>query len=1491
MKKNKLIRGNVKRAIAVASAFMMMCNPVLGAPLSSVNSAHAEETAPSGESEKTEESESSGESEKTGESKPSDEPEKAEESEPSGESEKTEESEATDESEKVEESEASDDPEKGEESNLPDESDQTEENDAADEPDQSDAEVGEEAVTGNTKPAVQQTALMIMRETGLWYVEQGNYIVEDGYYYLLNESGEKADQIKDEFIEVKNQEKPDGCYIIYVDDSGRQVKNQWLGNESDGFRYVNSKGKVIRSEEGKVAGGYFGDFAEDGYWTARTFEFFETEQDDGTLVKKYAGETGEIAGVGEKENRRHYCFEGEADQVQCFLLAGKGDTTDKEQVKDIWIENLRVNAEGYLIVEARMQLINHKYYNFDEEGRSELVTDIFIYDEDGSILCYMGEDGAKVTNQFVSDGEHTYYFGEDGALAPRRWIEDKEGRFRYVDGKGRMVVDTVKAAGGYYGEFDSNGYWKPIAFTFFQEETGEGSSVIKYSGEEAKVAGIGEKDQHQQYFFVEDGSGATKCGLLTKDGAISDTKVAEVWIDDLRVDVDGYLIKDAKHRLIDSRYYDFDEEGHSNLVKDTFIYDTEGTIICYVGGDGEKVTNEFVSDNEYTYYFGEDGTQVFSQWIKDSEKRRYVDEDGHLVVNITRPAGGYYGAFDTDGDWTAIEHSFFKDKLTSGDSVTKYAGAGGEIAGTGEEDRQYYGFVTDENGTVKCCLISKEEDIITQTTVANIWIDDLWVDADGHLVTNTLNQQVGNKYYNFDEEGHSALVTNTFIYDTNGTVVCYVGEDGEKVTNKFVSDDEYTYYFGGDGAPVYHQWIDGADGRFRYVDGEGHLVVNQKKIVGGYYGTFDKDGYWTAIEHEFFESKLKDGTPVTKYVGAEGKVAAIGDKETRQYYCFVKDAAGMIECGLISKEEDTITEMAVANVWIDDLWVDDSGHLVAGTQNYQVGEYYYNFDGLGHGKLVTNAFIYGTDGKLICYVGEDGRKVADRFVSDGVYTYYFKADGTQAFHQWIDDADGRFRYVDGKGHLVVNKKKVAGGYYGSFDRDGYWTAIEYEFFTDELNDGTSVTKYAGNGGKVAGVGEKENRQHYSFKKRVTGEIACCLISEKEDIITETAVSNVWIEDMWVNADGFLVRDAEEAVDGVYYYFDQDGHGTVITYKISYVLNGGTNSGTNPVNYTGAMDTFVLEAPTRAGYTFGGWFTDRSFINQITEIASKSHGDLTLYAKWIRNNSGSDSDSSDSGSSDSSNSSDTSSNTTSNSTVTPAGTTANSNPSAVTVSIGDGQNVVVQTGGTSVSASAVQTAEGSVSGNMIVTVTETATVPVADGKVAEVATIAVGTDGSTRTLLASPEQGAKVQQVTVVTPQGVAVTQNVVVYTDGTQITQKSGATELEGFADTVASSEQAIQKGTQTIADVYNDKVDIDLQQYTQVGSAVTYAVTPGVNGAVPQTQIEQTSFAPGQEVTALITDANGNVKAVTLTVGANGIVQYEIPGVNCIVRFMRKKG
>ena len=71
----------------------------------------------------------------------------------------------------------------------------------------------------------------------------------------------------------------------------------------------------------------------------------------------------------------------------------------------------------------------------------------------------------------------------------------------------------------------------------------------------------------------------------------------------------------------------------------------------------------------------------------------------------------------------------------------------------------------------------------------------------------------------------------------------------------------------------------------------------------------------------------------------------------------------------------------------------------------------------------------------------------------------------------------------------------------------------------------------------------------------------------------------------------------------------------VRYKIQYKLGNGTNSRSNPANYTIASKTIVLKNPVRKGYTFKGWYSDPKFKARVTKIASGSVGSRTLYARW------------------------------------------------------------------------------------------------------------------------------------------------------------------------------------------------------------------------------------------------------------------------------------
>ena len=69
--------------------------------------------------------------------------------------------------------------------------------------------------------------------------------------------------------------------------------------------------------------------------------------------------------------------------------------------------------------------------------------------------------------------------------------------------------------------------------------------------------------------------------------------------------------------------------------------------------------------------------------------------------------------------------------------------------------------------------------------------------------------------------------------------------------------------------------------------------------------------------------------------------------------------------------------------------------------------------------------------------------------------------------------------------------------------------------------------------------------------------------------------------------------------------------TIIDYTISYTLYGGTNSKSNPSEYT-VEDNIVLADPTKTGYTFDGWYVGE---NVVAEITKGSTGNINLEARW------------------------------------------------------------------------------------------------------------------------------------------------------------------------------------------------------------------------------------------------------------------------------------
>ena len=73
---------------------------------------------------------------------------------------------------------------------------------------------------------------------------------------------------------------------------------------------------------------------------------------------------------------------------------------------------------------------------------------------------------------------------------------------------------------------------------------------------------------------------------------------------------------------------------------------------------------------------------------------------------------------------------------------------------------------------------------------------------------------------------------------------------------------------------------------------------------------------------------------------------------------------------------------------------------------------------------------------------------------------------------------------------------------------------------------------------------------------------------------------------------------------------------IVTYKINYVLNGGTNNTTNPIYYTIYSNTISLKFPSRTGYTFTGWtYEGQTTPTTSVTIPKGSYGNKTFTANW------------------------------------------------------------------------------------------------------------------------------------------------------------------------------------------------------------------------------------------------------------------------------------
>ncbi len=101
---------------------------------------------------------------------------------------------------------------------------------------------------------------------------------------------------------------------------------------------------------------------------------------------------------------------------------------------------------------------------------------------------------------------------------------------------------------------------------------------------------------------------------------------------------------------------------------------------------------------------------------------------------------------------------------------------------------------------------------------------------------------------------------------------------------------------------------------------------------------------------------------------------------------------------------------------------------------------------------------------------------------------------------------------------------------------------------------------------------------------------------------------------WYNGGDFVDLNGVWSIDSVVTLVAK---WTPTVYKISYELNGGANSESNPKEYTveSKEAELTLSNPTKEFCKFLGWYLDAGFETPVTKIDPTMYEGITLYAKW------------------------------------------------------------------------------------------------------------------------------------------------------------------------------------------------------------------------------------------------------------------------------------
>ncbi|MBQ7968200.1 MAG: hypothetical protein IJ292_00050, partial [Clostridia bacterium] len=267
---------------------------------------------------------------------------------------------------------------------------------------------------------------------------------------------------------------------------------------------------------------------------------------------------------------------------------------------------------------------------------------------------------------------------------------------------------------------------------------------------------------------------------------------------------DNMLVRDAWRMAEHGERY----LGYNGvLVTNDWVYKDTGNFPVFVGEDGYRVRNSWVTCFGERFYCDENGYKVYFSFIKDGDRWAYVNESG-IFTDVT-------GWLNYENDRYYIENGYRLENAWA----TDFGG------------RRYL----DENGKYV-------KDTFVRDNIGLAYIED-----DGYFKGRN-NWLYHNDTWYFLENGYAVI--NTWRLDSIGW--CYLGEDGAMLTNVWLKDsvgwcwlDDSGYWDG-----VYHNSNSFEKNGWQQEGGIWYYYENDEKVVNAWredstgWCFLDEEGKW-----------------------------------------------------------------------------------------------------------------------------------------------------------------------------------------------------------------------------------------------------------------------------------------------------------------------------------------------------------------------------------------------------------------------------------------------------------------------------------------------------------------------------------------------------------------------------------------------------------------------------------------------------------------------